>query len=85
MYESLEHDKTDLVAYHDWLRVANGSSGLLDEDPPDMIMHEALHRDEVNKVQCRPSRCVHSPYWFLHCVDVMAPGSARSVVSVIQP
>ncbi len=52
--ESLEHEKTALAAYYDLLRIAEGSSVLLEEFARDMIVQEELHLDEVNKMLRRP-------------------------------
>ena len=52
--ESLEHETTALAAYYDLLRIAEGSSVLLEEYARDMIVQEELHLDEVNKMLRRP-------------------------------
>ncbi len=52
--ESLEHERTALAAYYDLLRIAEGSSVLLEEYARDMIVQEELHLDEVNKMLRRP-------------------------------
>ncbi|HEY8160520.1 MAG TPA: ferritin-like domain-containing protein [Methylobacter sp.] len=48
--ESLEHEKAAIVAYFDLLKVAEGTSVLLEEYARDMIVDEELHLDEVNKM-----------------------------------
>lgn len=52
--ESLEHEKTALVAYYDLLKVVEGHSVLLEEYARDMIVQEELHLDEVNKMLRKP-------------------------------
>ena len=52
--ESLEHETNALAAYYDLLRIAEGSSVLLEEYARDMIVQEELHLDEVNKMLRRP-------------------------------
>ncbi|GAA4033592.1 ferritin-like domain-containing protein [Actimicrobium antarcticum] len=52
--ESLAHEKTALVAYYDLLKIAEGSSVLLEEYAREMIVQEELHLDEVNKMLRRP-------------------------------
>ena len=52
--ESLEHEKNALAAYYDLLKIAEGSSVLLEEYARDMIVQEELHLDEVNKMLRRP-------------------------------
>lgn len=52
--ESLEHEKNACAAYYDLLRIAEGSSVLLEEYARDMIVQEELHLDEVNKMLRRP-------------------------------
>ena len=52
--ESLEHEKAALAAYYDLLKVAEGSSVLLEEYAREMIVQEELHLDEVNKMLRKP-------------------------------
>jgi bacterioferritin len=52
--ESLEHEKTALVAYYDLLKIAEGHSVLLEEYAREMTVNEELHQDEVNKMLRRP-------------------------------
>lgn len=52
--ESLEHEKTALVAYYDLLKICEGKSVLLEEYAREMIVQEELHLDEVNKMLRRP-------------------------------
>lgn len=52
--ESLEHEKTALATYYDLLKIAEGSSVLLEEYARDMIVLEELHLDEVNKMLRKP-------------------------------
>lgn len=52
--ESLEHEKTALVAYYDLLKVVEGHSVLLEEYARDLIVQEELHLDEVNKMLRKP-------------------------------
>lgn len=54
MRESLEHEKSALVAYYDLLKIAEGNSVLLEEYAREMIVNEELHQDEVNKMLRRP-------------------------------
>lgn len=52
--ESLEHEETALAAYYDLLKIAAGSSVLLEEYAREMIVLEELHLDEVNKMLRKP-------------------------------
>ena len=52
--ESLSHEQTALSAYYDLLKIAEGSSVLLEEYAREMIVQEELHLDEVNKMLRRP-------------------------------
>lgn len=52
--ESLLHEQTALSAYYDLLKIAEGSSVLLEEYAREMIVQEELHLDEVNKMLRRP-------------------------------
>ncbi|MBB1075615.1 bacterioferritin [Rhodoferax sp. 4810] len=52
--ESLLHEQTALTAYYDLLKIAEGSSVLLEEYAREMIVQEELHLDEVNKMLRRP-------------------------------
>lgn len=52
--ESLEHEKFGVAAYYELLRLAEGSSILLEEYARDMISSEELHIDEVNKMLRKP-------------------------------
>ncbi len=54
MRESLEHEKANLAAYYDLLKIAEGNSVLLEEYAREMIAQEELHLDEVNKMLRRP-------------------------------
>ena len=54
LLESLEHEKVSLAAYYDLLKIAEGSSVLLEEYAREMIVGEELHLDEVNKMLRRP-------------------------------
>lgn len=48
--ESLEHEKVALSAYYDLLKIAEGSSILLEEYARQMIVEEEQHGDQVNKM-----------------------------------
>ena len=52
--ESLAQEKTALAAYYELLKIAEGSSVLLEEYAREMIVQEELHLDEVNKMLRRP-------------------------------
>lgn len=52
--ESLTHEQTALAAYYDLLKIAEGSSVLLEEYARTMIASEEMHLDEVNKMLRRP-------------------------------
>lgn len=52
--ESLEHEKASIASYYDLLRQVEGKSVLLEEYAREMIVHEELHLDEVNKMLRRP-------------------------------
>ncbi|MEY5097528.1 MAG: hypothetical protein RJA36_247 [Pseudomonadota bacterium] len=52
--ESLEHEKAALAAYYDLLKIAEGSSILLEEYARELIVLEEMHQDEVNKMLRRP-------------------------------
>lgn len=54
LLESLEHEKVSLAAYYDLLKIAEGTSVLLEEYAREMIVGEELHLDEVNKMLRRP-------------------------------
>ncbi len=54
MRESLEHEKANLAAYYDLLKISEGNSVLLEEYAREMIAQEELHLDEVNKMLRRP-------------------------------
>ena len=52
--ESLDHETAALRAYYDLLKIAEGSSVLLEEYAREMIVQEELHLDEVNKMLRKP-------------------------------
>jgi bacterioferritin len=52
--ESLEHEKSALVAYYELLKISQGDSVLLEEYAREMIVQEELHLDEVNKMLRKP-------------------------------
>lgn len=52
--ESLEHEKASIASYYELLRQVEGKSVLLEEYAREMIVHEELHLDEVNKMLRRP-------------------------------
>jgi bacterioferritin len=52
--ESLEHEKSALVAYYELLKISQGGSVLLEEYAREMIVQEELHLDEVNKMLRKP-------------------------------
>lgn len=52
--ESLEHEKNALAAYYSLLKIAEGTSVLLEDYSRDMIVQEEMHLDEVNKMLRRP-------------------------------
>jgi bacterioferritin len=52
--ESLEHEKAALSAYYELLRLAEGTSVLLEEFAREMIVNEEQHLDEVDKMLRRP-------------------------------
>lgn len=52
--ESLDHEKDALAAYYSLLKIAEGTSVLLEEYAREMIVQEELHQDEVNKMLRRP-------------------------------
>jgi len=52
--ESLEQESSTLEAYYELLKLAEGSSVLLDEYAREMIVLEELHLDEVNKMLRKP-------------------------------
>ncbi|MBP9218110.1 MAG: bacterioferritin [Sterolibacterium sp.] len=52
--ESLAHEKSALEAYKNLLSIVEGQSVLLEEYAREMIVSEALHLDEVNKMLRRP-------------------------------
>ncbi|MCB8746454.1 bacterioferritin [Rhodoferax sp. U2-2l] len=52
--ESLSHEQAALNAYYALLKIAEGSSVLLEEYAREMIVQEELHLDEVNKMLRRP-------------------------------
>ncbi len=52
--ESLEIEKTALVAYYDLLKIVEDKSVLLEEYARAMIVQEEMHQDEVDKMLRRP-------------------------------
>ncbi len=52
--ESLEHEKLGVGAYYDLLKLAEGTSILLEEYAREMISSEEMHIDEVNKMLRKP-------------------------------
>ncbi|MEC5215503.1 bacterioferritin [Actimicrobium sp. GrIS 1.19] len=54
LVESLTHEKEALDAYYALLKIAEGTSVLLEEYAREMIVLEELHQDEVNKMLRRP-------------------------------
>lgn len=52
--ESLQHERAAVGAYHELLDAAEGKSVLLEEYAREMIVHEELHLDEVNKMLRKP-------------------------------
>lgn len=58
MRESLAHEQTALAAYYALLKIAEGSSVLLEEYAREMIVQEELHSDEVNKMLRHPGEMV---------------------------
>lgn len=52
--ESLEHEKLALIDYYELLKIAEGTSVLLEEYAREMILNEELHLDEVNKMLRKP-------------------------------
>jgi bacterioferritin len=52
--ESLEHEKVALTAYYELLKLAEGTSVLLEEYAREMILNEEMHLDEVNKMLRKP-------------------------------
>jgi bacterioferritin len=52
--ESLEIEKTALVAYYDLLKIVEGKYVLLEEYARAMIVQEEMHQDEVDKMLRRP-------------------------------
>src|SRR3954447_17651780 len=52
--ESLEQERATLDAYYELLKIAEGSSVLLDEYAREMIMLEEQHQDEINKMLRKP-------------------------------
>jgi bacterioferritin len=54
LHESLVHEKIALASYYDLLKIAEGSSILLEEYAREMIVAEELHLDEVNKMLRKP-------------------------------
>jgi len=52
--ESLEIEKTALVAYYDLLKIVEGKSVVLEEYARAMIVQEEMHQDEVDKMLRRP-------------------------------
>jgi bacterioferritin len=52
--ESLAQETTALAAYYELLKIAEGSSVLLEEYAREMIVQEELHLDAVNKMLRRP-------------------------------
>jgi bacterioferritin len=52
--ESLEHERAALAGYYELLRIAEGSSVLIEEYAREMIVEEEMHLDEVNKMLRHP-------------------------------
>ena len=52
--ESLEHEKLALIDYYELLKIAEGTSVLLEEYAREMILNEEMHLDEVNKMLRKP-------------------------------
>lgn len=52
--ESLEHEKAALDVYYQLLKIAEGSSIILEEYARQMIVNEERHLDEVNKMLRKP-------------------------------
>lgn len=52
--ESLEHERAALAGYYVLLRIAEGSSVLIEEYAREMIVEEEMHLDEVNKMLRHP-------------------------------
>jgi len=52
--ESLAHEQSAITSYYDLLKIAEGTSILLEEYAREMIVQEELHLDEVNKMLRRP-------------------------------
>ncbi|MFN2500859.1 MAG: bacterioferritin [Pyrinomonadaceae bacterium] len=52
--ESLEQERSTLLAYYELLRLSEGKSVLLEEYAREMIVLEELHLDEVNKMLRKP-------------------------------
>ena len=52
--ESLEHERTALAGYYALLKIAEGSSVLIEEYAREMIVEEEMHLDEVNKMLRHP-------------------------------
>lgn len=52
--ESLEQERSTLEAYYELLKLAEGTSVLLEEYAREMIVLEEMHLDEVNKMLRKP-------------------------------
>lgn len=52
--ESLEHERAALAGYYELLKIAEGSSVLIEEYAREMIVEEEMHLDEVNKMLRHP-------------------------------
>lgn len=52
--ESLEHESIGLAAYHELLKIAEGTSILLEEYARELIALEEMHLAEVDKMLRRP-------------------------------
>ncbi len=52
--ESLLHEKLALTTYYELLKIAEGSSVLLEEYARELIVREEQHLDEVNKMLRKP-------------------------------
>ena len=52
--ESLDQERSTLVAYYDLLKLTEGKSVALEEYAREMILLEEMHLDEVNKMLRKP-------------------------------
>ena len=52
--ESLEQESTTLAAYYELMKLTEGKSVALEEYAREMILLEAMHLDEVNKMLRKP-------------------------------